>query len=168
MTTAATDASAHHPFTAALAARDVDALVDTLAPDAVLHSAVTGTPFEGPEVLRDIYASLFEAFEDLRVTDEFHNGNVHAFFWEGRIDGRYVAGADRIEIDSAGKVHDITIVGRPLSGLAGFLSGLGYHFARRRRGPLVARVLRLFARPLGPLFASLDVVTRWLARGKPA
>jgi hypothetical protein len=30
----------------------------------------------------------------------------------------------------------------------------------------VARVLRILALPLGPLFASLDVVTRWLARGK--
>jgi hypothetical protein len=165
MTKAATELSAH-PFTTALAAQDVDALVETLAPDAVLHSAVTGTPFEGPDVLRDIYASLFEAAEELRVTDEFHNGDVHAFFWEARIDGRYVAGADRIELDGAGKVRDITIVGRPLTGLVGFLSGLGYHFARRRRGRFVARVLRILALPLGPLFASLDVVTRWLARGK--
>jgi ketosteroid isomerase-like protein len=164
-TTASGTAAGQHPFTAALAARNLDALLDTLAPDAVLHSAVTGTPFEGRDVLSDIYASLFEAFEELRVTDEFSNGDTHVFFWEGRIEGRYVAGADRIRLDAAGKVHDITIVGRPLAGLAGFISGLGFHFARRRRGPLVARVLRLAALPLAPLFASLDVVTRWLARG---
>ena len=157
--------AAAHPFIAALQRRNIDALVEALAPDAVLHSAVTDTPFEGREVIRDIYASLFEAFEELTVTDEFRSEAVHAFFWEGRLEGRYVAGADRLRLNANGKVADITIVGRPLSGLAGFITGIGSGFARRRRGPLVARVLRLAGRPLAPLFASLDVVTRWLIRG---
>src|SRR5687768_1925465 len=97
MTAAQTDADVHpHPFTTALANRDVDALVETLAPHAVLHSAITSTPFEGRDVIRDTYASLFEAFEDLRVTDRLRNDDTEVFFWEGRMDGRYVAGADRI------------------------------------------------------------------------
>jgi hypothetical protein len=154
-----------HPFVAAVASQDLDALVATLAPDAALHSAVVGAPFEGREVLADIYASLFESLEELRVMDEFRNDDTTVFFWEGRIEGRFVAGADRVRVNQDGSVREITIVGRPLSGLAGFVSGIGYHFARRRRGPVVARILRLAALPLGPLFASLDVVTRWLARG---
>ena len=109
----------HHAFTAALAARDIDALVDTLAPGVVLHSPITNTPFEGREVLADLYSSLFDAFEELRVTDQFQNGDTHAFFWEGRIDGRFVAGADLVRIDDAGQVREITIVGRPLTGSAG-------------------------------------------------
>jgi len=155
-----------HPFIAALAKQDIDALVGTLAPDAVLHSAVTDTPFEGREVIRDIYESLFEVFEELTVTDEFHSDRTHAFFWEGRLEGRYVAGADRIRLNEQGQVTDITIVGRPLAGLAGFITGIGSGFARRRRGPFVARVLRVAGLPLAPLFASLDAVTRWLIRGR--
>jgi SnoaL-like protein len=155
-----------HSFTNALARRDIDALVATLAPDAVLHSAVTDAPFEGRDVIRDVYASLFEVFEELTVTDEFSGDTTHAFFWEGRLEGRYVAGADRIRLNPEGKVSDITIVGRPLSGLAGFITGIGSGFALRRRGPFVARLLKLAARPLAPLFASLDVVTRWLIRGR--
>jgi hypothetical protein len=154
-----------HPFIAALSSRDIDALVATLAPDAVLHSAVTGSPFEGSAMIRDVYESLFESFDDLRITDEFQAPNTHAFFWEGRIEGRYVAGVDRIRTDPDGKVTEITIVGRPLSGLAGFIAGIGFGFARRRRGLMVARVLRLAARPLAPLFSALDAVTRWLQRG---
>ena len=155
----------YHDFTAAVAARDIDALVASLAPDAVLHSAVTDTPFEGRELLADLYASLFESFEELRVTDEFQSGDTHAFFWEGRIEGRYVAGADRIRIGPDGKVRDITIVGRPLTGLMTFLTGIGFRLARRRRGPVVARVLRLTALPLAPLFSLFDPITRWLVRG---
>ena len=134
---------------------DIDALVGTLAPDAVLHSAITNTPFEGREVIADVYRSLFEAFEDLRVTDRFQDGDTYAFFWEGRIDGRFVAGADG-SASMSGQVREITIVGRPLTGLAGFITGLGFHFARRRRGPVVARILRVTALPLAPMFSLVD------------
>lgn len=163
---ARTTITSSHPFSAAIAARDIDALVAALAPNPVLHSAVTRTPFEGREVLADLYASLFEAFEEVRVVDEFQNADTHAFFWEGRIDGRYVAGADRLRLDANGKVREITVVGRPLSGLSTFITGIGSRFARRRRGALVARFLRLSALPLPALFSVLDPVTRWLVRGR--
>jgi hypothetical protein len=166
MTTTAPDTTTgHHAFTIAMAARDIDALVGTLAPDAVLYSAITNTPFEGREVLADVYSSLFDAFEELRVTDQFQNGGTHVFFWEGRIDGRFVAGADRFRVDDAGQVREITIVGRPLTGLAGFITGLGFHFARRRRGRVVARILRITALPLAPMFSLMDRIVGWLIRG---
>ena len=166
MSIAQPQGSGTHPFAAALASRDIDALVDALAPDAILHSAVTSEPFAGREVLADLYRSLFESFEEVRVLEEFREGNTHAFFWEGRIEGRFVAGADRLRLDSEGKVREITVVGRPLSGLAGFVTGIGSRFARRRRGALVAAVLRVAALPLGPLFTLLDPVTRWLVGGR--
>jgi hypothetical protein len=166
VTTTQSTETGHHPFTAALAAQDIDALVGTLAPDAVLQSAITNTPFEGREVIADVYRSLFDGFEELHVTDRFHDGQTHAFFWEGRIDGRFVAGADRFRVDDAGQVREITIVGRPLTGLAGFITGLGFHFARRRRGPVVARILRVTALPLAPTFSVVDRLVAWLIRGK--
>jgi hypothetical protein len=55
-------------------------------------------------VVADPYRSLFEAFEEIRVVDEFQNRDTHAFFWEGRLEGCYVAGADRLRIDGTGKV----------------------------------------------------------------
>ena len=153
-----------HPFPAAIAARDHAALVDTLAPNVVVHSAVTATPFEGRETVSELYASVIEAFEQVEVVDEFSSGDTHAFFWRGRIDGRFVEGADRMRLDADGRVQEITIVGRPLAGLSTFLSGIGPRFARRRRGDAVARLLRVAALPLGPLFSLLDPVTRWMIR----
>jgi ketosteroid isomerase-like protein len=153
-----------HPFLAAIAARDAAALIETLAPDVVLHSAVTTAPFEGREVVADTYRSVLEAFEELRIVDEFESGDTHAFFWEGRMGGRFVGGADRIRVDSDGKVREITVVGRPLAGLATFLSEIGPRLARRRRGGLVARLLRLTSLPLPPLLSLLDPVSRWIVR----
>ncbi len=153
-----------HPFTSGIATRDIDALLPTLAADVVLHSAVTGSPFEGRELVSDTYRSVLESFEEVRVVDEFENGDTHAFFWEGRIEGRYVAGADRFRVDAEGQVREITIVGRPLSGLATFLTGIGPRLARRRRGDLVAKIMRVTALPLPPLFALLDRLTPWILR----
>jgi hypothetical protein len=153
-----------HAFPAAIAANDVNALIDTLAPDVVLYSAVTGTPFVGREVVADTYRSVLESFEELRIVDEFEAGDTHAFFWEGRMEGRFVAGADRIRLTPDGKVREITVLGRPLSGVATFLTGIGPRLARRRRGGLVATLLRVTALPLPPLLALLDPVTRWILR----
>ena len=152
-----------HPFTAALSQQDHSALVETLADDVVLHSAVTAAPFEGRETVAELYASVIESFEQIEVVDELSAGDTHAFFWRGRIEGRFVEGADRFRLDGQGKVREITIVGRPFSGLATFLTGIGFRFARRRRGPLVAWALRLSALPLPRLFSLLDPVSSWLA-----
>jgi hypothetical protein len=153
-----------HPFAAAISARDHSALVETLAPDVVLHSAVTATPFEGRETVGELYASVIDSFEYVEVIDEFATADTHAFFWRGRIEGRFVEGADRLRLDDEGKVREVTVVGRPLSGLSTFLTGIGARFARRRRGGVVAAILRLTALPLPPIFGLLDPVTRWLVR----
>jgi hypothetical protein len=155
-----------HAFPAAIAARDVDALIDTLTPDVVLYSAVTGTPFVGREVVADTYRSVLESFEELRIVDEFEAGETHAFFWEGRMEGRFVAGADRIRLNPDGSVREITVLGRPLSGVATFLTGIGPRLAQRRRGGLVAKLLRVTALPLPPMLALLDPVTRWILRSR--
>jgi hypothetical protein len=157
-------ATRRHPFPAAIAARDHAALVETLAPDVVLHPAITSTAFEGRETVGEVYASVIDSFEEVEVVDEFASGDTHAFFWRGRIEGRFVEGSDRLRLDAAGKVREITVTGRPLSGLATFLTGIGTRFAHRRRGPAVGRAMRLTALPLPPMFSALDPVTRWLAR----
>jgi SnoaL-like domain len=153
-----------HAFITAIEARDAGGVVDTLAPDVVLYSAVTLVPFEGRDVVADTYRSVLESFEELRVVDEFESGDTHAFFWEGRMGGRPVSGADRIRLDPEGKVREITVLGRPMSGVATFLTEIGFRLARRRRGRVVAWLLRLTSLPLPPLLSLLDPVTRRVVR----
>jgi len=155
-----------HAFPAAIASRDPGALIDTLAPDVVLHSAVTRFPFEGRDLVADTYRSVLESFEEIRIVDEFENGDTLAFFWDGRMGGRPVSGADRVRFDSEGRVREITVVGRPMSGVATFLTEIGFRLARRRRGGLVARLLRVTSLPLPPLLSLLDPVSRWILRSR--
>ena len=163
--TTAHDPTARHAFTAAIAARDVDGVIDSLAPEVVLHSAVARSPFEGKDVVADLYRSVLESFEELRIVDEFQTGGTHCFWWEGRMDGRFVAGADRVRSDAEGRAREITVVARPLSGLSTFVTAIGLRFGSRRRDPAVGRALRLSALPLPALFTLLEPVSRWIARG---
>src|SRR5215208_5780630 len=119
-----------HAFPAAIAARDAAALIDTLAPDVTLYTAVTAVPFEGRDLVADTYRSVLESFDELRIVDEFESGDTHAFFWEGRMGGRPVWGADRIRLDADGRVREITVLGRPMSGVATFLTEIGFRLAR--------------------------------------
>jgi SnoaL-like domain len=153
-----------HAFVSAIAARDPEALVATLADDVVLYSAVTLTPFRGRDVVADTYHSVLESFQELRVTDELDNGDTHVFYWEGRMGGRPVTGADRIRVDGEGRVREITVLARPMSGVATFVTEIGFRLTRRRRGGLVAWLLRLTAFPLPPLLSLLDPVTRRVLR----
>jgi ketosteroid isomerase-like protein len=155
-----------HAFAAAIKARDHAALVEALAEDVVLHSAVTAAPFMGKETVGELYASVIDSFEHVEIVDDFSSGDTYAFFWRGRIDGRFVEGADRLRVDADGKALEITVLARPLSGLSTFLTAIGARFARQRRGERVGTLLRAGARPLPPTFALLDPVTRWLVRGK--
>jgi hypothetical protein len=152
-----------HPFAIAIIEGDHPALVETLASDVVLHSAVANAPFEGRDTVADVYASVIESFDHVEVVDEFATEGTYVFFWRGRMEGRFVEGADRLRLDESGNVREITVLGRPLSGLATFLTGIGSRFANRRRGRGVATVLRLTSLPLPPTFSLLDPVTRWLA-----
>jgi hypothetical protein len=153
-----------HPFPAAVVARDAGALIETLAPDVTLYSAVTAVPFQGRDIVSDTYRSVLESFDELRIVDEFESGDTHAFFWEGRMGGRPVAGADRIRLDADGKVREVTVMGRPMSGVATFLTEIGFRLARRRRGKFVARLLRTASLPLPPMLSLLDPVTRRIIR----
>ena len=153
-----------HAFPVAIAARDPVALIDTLADDVVLYSAVTLTPFEGRDVVGDTYRSVLESFQELWITDEFEKGDTHVFYWEGRMGGRPVTGADRIRLDGDGKVREITVLARPMSGVATFLTEIGFRLTRRRRGGVFAWVLRVTALPLPPLLSLLDPVTRRILR----
>ena len=137
-----------HAFPAAVAARDAEALIDTLAPDVTLHSAVTKVPFEGREVVADTYRSVIESFDELRIVDEFERGDTVAFFWEGRMGGRFVGGADRVRLDANGKVardhgHGAAPVGhRHLPGRDRVPSGPPAPWR------VVARLLRVTSLPL--------------------
>jgi limonene-1,2-epoxide hydrolase len=113
-------------FRKAVESVDLDAAVECLAPDVVLHSPVTFKPFEGREAVRFLFSILFKTFEDFRYVGEFHadDGSVVLHFLT-RIGDREVDGIDMVHFDDAGLIDDFTVMVRPLSAALALRDAVG-------------------------------------------
>jgi hypothetical protein len=106
-----------HPFRTAVEARDIDAMIDTLAEDVTFNSPVAFKPFEGRETVGKVLAAVSATFEDFRYTDELENGDVHALVFRARVGDKDVEGLDLMRMNADGKIADFTVMVRPASAL---------------------------------------------------
>ena len=107
-----------HPFRAAVEARDMDAGLALFADDATLDSPVAFNPFTGIEQVSVVLRAVFETFEDFHYTDEFANSDgKHALIFGARVGDKSVQGLDLLTTDDSGRITNLTVMIRPLSGL---------------------------------------------------
>lgn len=107
-----------HPFRAAVEARDLDAALALFADDATLDSPVSFKPFEGIDAIRVVLTAVTETFEDFRYTDELgEEDGVHALVFSACVGEKSVEGLDLLRTDDAGRITNLTVMIRPLSGL---------------------------------------------------
>jgi hypothetical protein len=108
-----------HPFRAAVEDKDFDAALALFADEATLDSPVAFKPFVGRDAVGFVLRAVSETFEDFRYTDEFANeaDGTHALVFEARVGERSVQGLDLLRMDSEGRIANITVMIRPLSGL---------------------------------------------------
>jgi hypothetical protein len=107
-----------HPFRTAVEAGDLDAALALFADDATLDSPVAFKPFAGTEAISVVLRSVFETFEDFRYTDELGGADgVHALVFRARVGDKSVEGLDLIRMDGEGRIGNLTVMIRPLSGL---------------------------------------------------
>jgi hypothetical protein len=152
-----------HPYLTAWRTHDLDGWADALAPDIVMHSPILKTPFKGREAAVELFGVLFNTLGEIEITDQFIDGDSHAFFWQLNIGARTIEGVDLIRTNHDGKIFEIKVLIRPLVDIATFASAIGPSLAARRgtlRGPLV-RVMNL---PLRTIFALIDMVASHLTQ----
>ena len=108
-----------HPFRQAVEAADIDAALALFADDATLDSPVAFKPFVGIDAISVVLRAISETFEDFRYTDEFENEEegTHALIFEARVGDKSVQGLDLIRSDSKGRIANLTVMIRPMSGL---------------------------------------------------
>src|SRR2546423_8955022 len=93
-------------FREAVEARDIDAAVDLLAPDATFNSPVAYKPFEGRDAVAGVLRAAYDTFEDFTYTDELSDGDVHALVFRARVGDKQVEGLDLIRLNSDGQIED--------------------------------------------------------------
>jgi hypothetical protein len=132
-------------FQKAAATKDIELAMSALADDAVLHSPLTDRfTFNGKDDIRLLFEAAYENFEGL----EYHTA----------IDGRVLVGGATIKgqrfeetllltLDDHGKIAEITLFIRPLTGLTAVMAALGPTLARKN-GRRTAGLLKVLTAPL--------------------
>lgn len=149
-------------FRRAAEANDIGELLETLAPDVILHSPISDRlSFSGREEIRELLGSVFATISDIRYFADVGDEHTRALFYRAEVNGQPLEEATRIELDDDGQIREITLFFRPLPALATLTSALAPRVARRR-GRTRAAVARVLLGGLGPATRVGDRLARWL------
>jgi hypothetical protein len=139
-------------------ARNVAAVVDLFAPDAVFHSPLTERlAFTGPEQIGPLTEVVFEVFDDLRHTDEGTGDGTGYLVWRARIGDLDIESVDVLRFGPGGKIQEVTAFFRPLPAAAAALRLIGAGLARRK-SPARAAAVSVMAAPLAFLARTGDPI----------
>ncbi|WP_030862824.1 nuclear transport factor 2 family protein [Streptomyces sp. NRRL S-37] len=119
-------------FREAVEAHDLDAVVALLAEDVVFTSPVVFKPYTGRAVTGAILRAVAEVFEDFRYVREIGDadGRDHALVFTARVGDRRIDGCDFLHVDDEGRVDELTVMVRPLSGAQALAAAMGARFER--------------------------------------
>lgn len=143
-------AGAKHPLRIGMENRDARAVIATLSDDVVFWSPVATRPFVGIDEVAEVIEILIDKFEELEYPEEWVSGSTEIVTFRGRIGGWPLEGAEFLRHDEDGKVRELHIQTRPLTGSAAVAKAVGPALARRR-GRSNAIVLWLVS-TFGPRF----------------
>ncbi len=131
-------------------AGDIEGVMATLAPDAVLYSPITDKiAFRGHAEIRELLRSVFETVDDMSFFADVGDAHTRALFYRGRVGGQPLEEATRVELDGQGQITMLTMFFRPLPGLATLAAELAPRVVTRRHGPARAWIAWLVMTPLG-------------------
>src|SRR3954447_1128930 len=105
-------------FRAAVEAEDPEALTDALAEDVVFRSPVVFKPYEGRPVIAAVLTQgAMNVFEDFRYVEQIEDDDVAMLIFEARVGDRRLDGLDLLRFDDDGKVRELMVMVRPMSGM---------------------------------------------------
>jgi hypothetical protein len=118
-------------FKAAVETEDREALTEALAEDVVFRSPVVFKPYEGKPVVSTILIEgAMNVFEDFSYRHQLEDGDAAALIFDARVGDRELQGIDLLRFDAEGKVVELTVMVRPMSGLNALAEAMGREFER--------------------------------------
>ena len=104
-------------FRAAAEAKDFSDLEEIFAEDVSFRSPVVFKPYEGREAVAMLLGAVVQVFEDFRYTDHTETGDTATLAFSARVGDRELDGIDLLRFDSEGKVREMAVYVRPMSGV---------------------------------------------------
>ncbi|MFI8949631.1 nuclear transport factor 2 family protein [Streptomyces sp. NPDC053750] len=119
-------------FRAAIEAHDLDAVEALLAEDVVFTSPVVFKPYHGKAITAAILRAVADVFEDFRYERAIGeaDGRDHALVFRTRVGDRELGGCDFLHLDEHGRIDELTVMVRPLSGAQALQAAMAAQFER--------------------------------------
>jgi hypothetical protein len=115
-------------FRQAVEARDNAAIEELLADDVVFTSPVAHQPYPGKAITAAILRGVLRVFEDFRYEREITDGRDHALMFQATVAGKQVQGCDFLHFDDDGRIDELTVMVRPLSGANALAAAMAAQF----------------------------------------
>ncbi len=112
-------------FRAAVESKDVSAIDVLFTEDVTFHSPVVFKPYEGREAVAMILGAVVQVFEDFRYTDQVETGDVATLAFSASVGDRELDGIDLLRFDGDGKVRELAVYVRPMSGVNALAEAMG-------------------------------------------
>jgi SnoaL-like domain len=108
-----------HPFREAVEAQDLDALLSLLSDDVVFRSPVVFKPYHGRAAVGALLVAVSRVFEEFAYIREIGapDARDHALVFEAKVGDRQVEGCDFLHLDEQGRVDELVVMVRPMSGM---------------------------------------------------
>jgi hypothetical protein len=114
-------------FRNAVEAKDLDAVLDCMADDVVLHSPVLFNPIPSKAAVRMVFTAVLDILKDFRYTDQLEGDGCATLLFEATVGNRELQGMDLMRFGTDGKIVDFTVMMRPMTALRAFSEAMAIH-----------------------------------------
>ena len=112
-------------FRRAAEAKDFAQAESLFSPDVVFRSPAVFKPYEGVDALRVLLGTVIQVFEDFRYLDQVETGDTAVLLFEARVGEKQLNGVDVLRFGADGKIAEMMVMIRPLSGLNALAEEMG-------------------------------------------
>jgi hypothetical protein len=116
-------------FKTAAETKDFSAIDDLFSDEVVFRSPVVFKPYEGKEAIAMLLGAVAQVFEDFRYTDQVETGDTAVLLFEANVGDKALNGVDVLHFDSDGKIRELMVMVRPLSGVNALGEAMGEKLA---------------------------------------
>jgi hypothetical protein len=116
-------------FRKAAETKDFSAIDELFAEDVTFKSPVVYKPYEGREAIAMLLGAVAQVFEDFRYTDHTETGDTATLAFTARVGDRELDGIDLLRFDGEGKVREMQVYVRPMSGVNALAEGMAKKLA---------------------------------------
>jgi len=112
-------------FRAAAEAKDFDSARGLFAEDVTFRSPFVHKPYEGLDATAFLLGHVANVFEDFRYIAHVETGDTAVLQFEATVNDRQLQGVDILVFNDEGKIAEMTVMVRPMSGLAALGEEMG-------------------------------------------